>query len=301
MTGALDYVLHVADCISLLIILPGYMFILVVNIQDWMKNKKLDVSDQLISGLGLLSLIHRLFQVSFRCTVLRHGFTMITSFAWLVIDITYLTLIFCTLLFSTWLSIHFCLKIVTLNNKLYIYIQRMFPKVFPWILLPSILASLLVSGPAAQSMSKQYSNYTVFQNPSASPLKTFLPVKLYFVVSSLCFLIFLTSALVTVVSMYRHIHHMQNNSSNFRSESVEAHVTAVKTLLSLLTFNLLYFASVVVTIEDYGRLQWMYILLLVYSLCHVLSILTLIRGSIKLQKKLHALWLGFPCFKRSSG
>ncbi|XP_071972600.1 taste receptor type 2 member 2-like [Engystomops pustulosus] len=223
MTGALDYVLHVADCISLLIILPGYMFILVVNIQDWMKNKKLDVSDQLISGLGLLSLIHRLFQVSFRCTVLRHGFTMITSFAWLVIDITYLTLIFCTLLFSTWLSIHFCLKIVTLNNKLYIYIQRMFPKVFPWILLPSILASLLVSGPAAQT-------------------------------------------LVTVVSMYRHIHHMQNNSSNFRSESVEAHVTAVKTLLSLLTFNLLYFASVVVTIEDYGRLQWISYVTIMISL-----------------------------------
>ncbi|KAM4013574.1 taste receptor type 2 member 4-like [Anomaloglossus baeobatrachus] len=273
MSKALNNVLHVTDLISLLIILPGFIFITAVNFLDWRKSKRLDVSEQLISGLGLLSLIHRIFQVSFRSTVLFHGLNIFSSSAWLSIDITYLSLIFSTLLFSSLLAIHFCLKIVNVNQNLYIYIQHRFPKIYPWVFFPSTLVSLLISGPAASDMSKLVINGTALLNPNFSPLKTLTTLKLYFVSSSVCFLIFLISVVVTVVSLNRHIQRMQANEVNFRAESVEAHVTAVKTLIALLVFNLLYFGLVIATVEDYGRLQWMHILLIVYAFFHVFSYL----------------------------
>ncbi|KAG9463490.1 hypothetical protein GDO78_021626 [Eleutherodactylus coqui] len=290
MTTVWNNILHFTDVISLLIILPANMFILVMNILDWRKNTRLDISDQLISGLGLLSLSHRILQVSFRYTVLIHGFHVITKSAWLLIDITYLSQIFCTLLYSTWLAMHFCLKIVNINRNLYIYIQSRFPKMFPWILLLSVLASILISVPAALNMSDNYGNYTVLLNPSSSPLKSFISLILYLAFFSFFFSFFFILVLVTIVSLYKHINRMQNKTMNFRSEIVEAHVTAVKTLIALLGFNLLYFGSVILTVEDYGRLQSMYILLLIYTTCHVLSLIILIRGSSKLRKKLHAIW-----------
>ncbi|KAM3920451.1 embryonic protein UVS.2-like [Leptodactylus fuscus] len=154
MTTICEITILVVNLISILISIPGYMFIVVVNTLDWMKNERLDISDQLISGIGLLMLIHR----SFHAIVDFVGFTkgyLTTRPEQLLINLLYLSIIFCTLLFSTWLSIHFCLKIVNVNHNLYISIQRMFPKMFPWILLPSVLASLVISAPVALNLAQR--------------------------------------------------------------------------------------------------------------------------------------------------
>ncbi|KAG9464381.1 hypothetical protein GDO78_020032 [Eleutherodactylus coqui] len=289
MTSTWDNILHVTDVISLLIFFPGCMFILIVNILDWRKNKRLEITDQIISGLGIFVLFHRIYQISFRCFTLTYGLNVTNSFVKLSFNFTYLSLISCVSLFSAWLAIHFCLKIVNINQNLYIYIQHTFPQMFPWILLLSVLASLLISGPAAQDLQRELLNST---NVSYSPLKTFISLKLYFVFTSLCFLIFVISLLLAVVSLYRHIYRMQHNAINFRAETAEAHVTAVKTLISLLVLNILYFVLVVFAVHDYGQLLKEEIHFFTFTICHAVFLLTLICGNRKLLNKLHGIWLG---------
>ncbi|KAG8536406.1 hypothetical protein GDO81_026420 [Engystomops pustulosus] len=285
---ALDFYILAIDFVSLLMTFPGYMFIIVVNILDWMKNKRLDISDQLICGLGLLSLIHRITQVSVVCIILIYGLNEITYFTWISMHLMHYSINLCTLLFSTWLSIHFCLKIVNINHNLYINIQNWFPQMFPWIHFLSVLTSLLISGPAAQDVSGIISNSIIFLNISSSPLKIFLSSKLYYVFSAIFFLIFVIMVLVTIVSLYRHIKLMQNNTNHFRAETIEVPVNAVKTLIFLICLNLLHFILPIVTMFVRNHLQ---LVVLIFAILHSLDLPILIRGSTKLKKKLNELWL----------
>ncbi|XP_056401098.1 taste receptor type 2 member 40-like [Hyla sarda] len=218
------------------------MFILVVNILDWMKNKRLDISDQLISGISLILLIHRFLLVIVHFIVItKENHANVLNV--LSITLLYLSLMLCTLLFSTWLAIHFCLKIVNINHKLYIYIQRKFPKMFPWILLLSIVASFLVSSPAALRLSHEPSlNSTQsLQDPDFIDLDLLFYAP-YIVFSSFCLLLFSGSALNIVLSLYRHIKQIHNNNVQLSAQIVQAHVTAMKTILSLLAYNLFFIA-----------------------------------------------------------
>ncbi|KAG8547310.1 hypothetical protein GDO81_028560 [Engystomops pustulosus] len=278
------------DSISLLMTLPEYVFIQVVIILEWRKNKRFDISDQLISGLGLLSLIHKISQVNMRYTSVRDGLHSLIFFSSLSFNVTCNFINLCTLLFSTWLSIHFCLKIVNINHNLYIYIHRMFPKMFPWILFPSVLVSLLISGPYAYDFAQLYSNSTVFLLPSYFT-NIFLSLKLYFAFYSFCFIGLCIPLLVTIVSLYRHIHQMQSHS--LRSDSVKAHIHVVITLVSLLCLNFLHFLLPILIMFEGKEVHLMNINILLLEIWHFFDLPVLIRGNKKLQKKLYEMWLHF--------
>ncbi|KAG9461280.1 hypothetical protein GDO78_017420 [Eleutherodactylus coqui] len=282
MAKAWNNFLLATDVTSLLITLPGYMFLLAVNSLDWIKTKRLDIKDQLESGISLLSIIHRFLIIGFKCIMFISQVQM-TFYSWLTLHLSNLFSAFCILLICTLFAIHFCLKIVSIKQNLYIYIQHRFPKMFPWILLPSIFASLLISGPAAQDMSKQPLNSTnVSLNPSNSLLKSFLSLKLYVAASAFCLLIILISFLLLILFLYRHIH-----------QRVETHIHAVKKLTALLVCNLLHFILMLIILENSDKEIMIDIILFSHALFHVLVISILIYGSRRLRKRLW-LWLIFP-------
>ncbi|XP_071972601.1 taste receptor type 2 member 4-like [Engystomops pustulosus] len=196
----------VVQLLSLLITFPGYMFILVVNILGYRKNKRLDISDQLISGISLCNLAHRFLHVSLDFFEFSNGFLVSVNYK-IYTNILYLSLIFCTLLFSTLLAVYYCLKIVNINHNVYIYIQRMFPKTFPWILLPSIFSSVLISIPAALRLTRKPFVNSTGATQKSENLLYFVPYNLF---SSLCFLLFFSSALNIILSLRRHIKQMHN-------------------------------------------------------------------------------------------
>ncbi|KAG8547308.1 hypothetical protein GDO81_028558 [Engystomops pustulosus] len=260
------------DCMSLLMTFPGYIFIIVVNILDWRRNKRLNISDQLISGLGLLTLLHKIAQVTFRYDVLLGGLHVHTSFTWFCIRLTFNSLNFCILLLSTLLAIHFCLKIVNINQNFYIYIQRMFPKMFPWILLPSVLVSLLISVPAAQSTSQLNSISFGLFNTSSFSMDIFISVPLYYTFYAFRFAIFFILLLTTILSLSRHIHWLRNNSGNLGSETVQAHVGAVKTLSCLFFLNLLQFCLPIFIIFEKTEHLIIYVYILLLIIWHILDL-----------------------------
>ncbi|KAG8582315.1 hypothetical protein GDO81_008007 [Engystomops pustulosus] len=272
------------DFISLLITLPGYMFIIVLNILDWQKNERLDISDQLISGLSLFNLSHRILYASVNYIVFANKF-LGTSELQLVLNMLSLSLIFCTLLFSTWLAIHFCLKIVNINHKVYIYTQRMFPKIFPWIHFLSIFASVLLSIPGALGLTQK--NY---QNSTAAPWdagQSFFELLCNFIPSFLCFFLILTSALKIIFSLKKHIEQICSNTMEFRAQIVEPHISAIKTVISLLAFNLLHFTLHFSIIILHFNIMWVYVLPILYALCHIFGVAIFIHASSKLRKKMY--------------
>ncbi|XP_077137174.1 taste receptor type 2 member 7-like [Ranitomeya variabilis] len=290
----LDVIVLAIDVISVLITFPGYMFILVVNILDWIKNKKLDISDQLISGISLFILFHRVLQVSLGLVVITKGFHSVLQDSKCSINILYMSQILCTMLFSMFLAVHFCLKIVKSSHKVYSYIQHRFPKMFPWILLPSVFASILISAPAAVKLTDvQLQNLTV-QSPGSLFLEMLPYFTPYILTSSFCLFVFFCSALNIIVSLRRHVKHIHNNSKEFRAQIVEAHVTAMKKVISLLAFNIFFYTLQVFIVVIHLSQMWNRVYPSFYALCHVTGLVILIRGSNKLLIKLQFIWLN--CF-----
>ncbi|KAG8548481.1 hypothetical protein GDO81_025252, partial [Engystomops pustulosus] len=287
MMAFLETSLMVTDVISILITFPGYMFILAVNILDWMEKKRCEISDQLIFGISLSILTHRVFEIGLDLVIVTKRPQTIQNQA--LLFLSYLSIVLCTFIFSTWLAIHFCLKIVNINCKPYICIQRMFPKIFPWILLPSILASLLISAPPAHwlgqnhlinsTVTPQYREYSFLQC-----FFYFLPYNVFLI---LCFLLFFSSGLNIILSLQRHIRRMHSSSSEFTAQIVATHITAIITIFSLLAFNLFYFVFLVMFMAFNLSQQATEFFPFLYALCHVFGVAILIKSSRKLQKKLH--------------
>ncbi|XP_073493320.1 taste receptor type 2 member 114-like [Phyllobates terribilis] len=292
MKSFLDIIMLIVQFLSLLITFPGYTFILVVNFLDWMKNKRLEISDQLISGISLSTLIYGFLEINYDYIVITKEYFTISASVTLLINILYLSILFCILLFSTFLAIHFCLKIVNINHKLYIYFQRRFSKMFPWIFLPSVSASILVSAPIARRFTQTlFLNSTdALQNPGHSALELFLFFIPYIVLCFLCFLLFVSSTLNIILSLRRHIRQINENIGEFRSEILEAHVTVMKTIISLFAFNLFYFSLLTIVIVTHLKQFWSHAFPIIYAMSHILGVPMLIRGSNKLQKKLQSIW-----------
>ncbi|XP_073493321.1 taste receptor type 2 member 7-like [Phyllobates terribilis] len=200
----------VVEFLSLLITFPGHIFILVVNILDWMKNKRLDISDQLINGMSLCNILHRIYQLIIHSIIIIKKDLLVVNLK-ILVHLLYLFPVLCTLLFSTWLAIHFCLKIVNINHKLYVYVQFWFPKMFPWIFLSSFFASVFISVPAALGLVE-----TNLPNSTDTLMipKRSLPKLLHY---------HIPSAVNIILSLRRHVKRIHESSGEFRPGIVEAH------------------------------------------------------------------------------
>ncbi|KAM8921405.1 taste receptor type 2 member 8-like [Pelodytes ibericus] len=290
--------INTIDMTAIVASIPGNMFIVLVNILDLIKNKRLCVTDQLITGIGICSLLHQFNEFALLSSALIVGL-LFTDQALKINYAFFMSVLLCYLWFSSWLCVHFCLKIVKINNTVYIYLQKTFPKLFPWLFVPSIVVSVLVSFPIVlrYRIDSSPCNTTIIisnqtgLDAEASPM-AYWPYQAYFTVSALGFLLCSLSAGVIIHSLFRHMKQMLSNVQGPRSPSIEAHIHAVKTLTSILMLNIVLFSSSVVTIFKKDGNLWGILLPIVTSVCHILSSLSQVKGNNKLNKTLSAMWVG---------
>ncbi|KAM8921403.1 taste receptor type 2 member 8-like [Pelodytes ibericus] len=299
MFTAKKHVIAAIDMTAIVVSIPGNIFIVLVNILDLIKKKRLCVTDQLITVIGICSLLHQ----SDEFVLVFNGIITARSLRGQALEINhayFMGVLLCYLWCSTMLCVHFCLKIVKINNKVYIYLQRTFPKLFPWLFVPSIVVPALVSFPVVlgwridtlpSNTTVIISNQTVVDAES-NPKVYYWPYQAYFAVSSLGVLLCSLSAGTIIHSLFRHMKQLRVNVQGPRSPSIEAHIHAVKTLTSILMLNIALFSSSVVTIFNKDGNLWVIMFPIVTSVCHILSSLSQVKGNNKLNKTLSAMWVG---------
>ncbi|KAM8921408.1 taste receptor type 2 member 40-like [Pelodytes ibericus] len=280
-----------------LIMLPsisGNAFILSVNIMNLIEQKRLCVTDQLITGISVFGLPLEVIELSDWFTRVIESKTVYEGEHKNIVIAFSNTLLLCYLWLSAWLCVHFCLKIVNINQRFYVCLQRGFPKMFPWLLVPSILGSMLVSLPIALEFAEDLSppNTTLaISNQTGSHGdkiygNRYRPYNIYFAVYLLGFLLCATSASTIIWSLYRHMRRMRDNAEGSRGPNMEAHIRAIKTIASILIFNINLFIILALNIFKNDYYPWQHILSLIISICHFLGTLNLIIGNRKLYGKL---------------
>ncbi|KAM3920449.1 taste receptor type 2 member 105-like [Leptodactylus fuscus] len=269
------------NIVTVIIAFPGNFFIVVVNVLDFFKNVRLSVSDQLILGFSVFNLLYELDEEY----ILSKDLLALPNNEYLNNEkLVFIYVNLCTLWFSALLSVHFCLKIVNINHRFYIYLQRRFPKMFPWIILAFLVGYFFLSLSFAlvaypECLPNTTSGVKYMNSSRCSWL-----LAIFTAICVLCAMFCLVSALTILISLLRHMKRIEDNTEGSRSPNMDAHIRAMKTVITLLAANILIFISVsILVFTDYPLGSLFGILI---SICHILSSFFLVKGTKKLDKTL---------------
>ncbi|XP_025047231.1 taste receptor type 2 member 40-like [Alligator sinensis] len=170
----------------------------------------------------------------------KSGYFMFAGLAWFLST--------SNLFFAACLSVYYCVKIANFSCCFFITLKRKISQFMPWLLLVSVMISLLSSLPtfvAIYNISDNSCNSSCSQNHTGDNvtqdrilLDTNIVVCFGF---SIGFTILCISAVLLLFSLWRHIRHVQGSSAGAGKPSMEAHVKAVKMVMWLLFINVIHF------------------------------------------------------------
>ncbi|XP_075699579.1 taste receptor type 2 member 9-like [Rhinoderma darwinii] len=292
MTTLKEILMHF-NFVTLMLSYPGNIFIITVNILDFCKNRRLPLSDRLIFGFSVFSLLHGLTK----------GYILHRNLFQLAMNEfdknathVFMYLNMCTLWFSALLSIHFCLKIVNINNWFYICLQRRSPKMFPCMIIAFLLGYFLLTLYSALEANLEcLPNITsklvfIMESPRCSWL-----LLIFLIICVLCAFLCSISALTILISLVKHMKRIKENTKESRTPNMDAHIRAITTVTTLLAANILIFCFLFITV--FSEVKWIYLFGVLISICHIFSSYFLMKGTKKLDEALVATMKQISCFR----
>ncbi|OXB53897.1 hypothetical protein ASZ78_001391 [Callipepla squamata] len=212
-------------------------FIVATSCTAWLRKKSLSSSEKILLLLGCFRFLYLCntwiyIIISVLFPERRFGTAIIFTFA---IFPTFLY--FSDLWTSACLYAFYCLKIANFRHHLFIYLKARADRIVPWMLLSSVVMSLVNCSPlfiainVVNTTSINSTSQGIFWKVNEQLRKHFITV--FFVSTSgfsMAFLIVTISAFLLLFSLCRHKHKMQTSSAS--SLSMDAHIKAMKSLLS---------------------------------------------------------------------
>ncbi|NXP32141.1 TA2R9 protein, partial [Leiothrix lutea] len=147
----------------------------------------------------------------------------------------------------------YCIKIANFRNRFFIYLKVKIDRMVPWLLLGSMLSALamgIIIYDLAETAQRNNLTFTCLRNFWEENIRM---DKHYFSAFFLAgfgyaasFMAVIFSALFLLFSLWRHKHRMQTNS--MKDLSVEAHIRAMKSILSFFIMYSINFVCLILTI-----------------------------------------------------
>ncbi|NXG23100.1 T2R40 protein, partial [Grallaria varia] len=273
-------------------------FIISVSCEAWVRKKILKSNEKILLFLGCSRFGHL-------CFSWLYSFLSIMYPHFLYVQPTYTATVSMHNFFESsnlWVSAclcaFYCVKIANFRNSFFIYLKVKIDTIVPWLLLGSVLLALAVAIVAYRIAGKEPCNHSThqgnFSNVSITMNNSFFPI--YFVAGSgfvTSFMAVITSALLLLFSLWRHKRNMQTNST--KDLSMDAHIKAMKSVLSFLLIygiNFVFLISTMTsTMNEENTMFFLYVFLYAFPVVHSLI---LIFSNPKLEKTLLSI---LPCVK----
>ncbi|XP_058695401.1 taste receptor type 2 member 40-like [Poecile atricapillus] len=158
-----------------------------------------------------------------------------------------------SLWFGAWLSVFYCIKVATFTQSFFIWLKQRIARLVPWMLLTSWLCSFITAIPFIWDDYALQRNFTTPQPmTNTSAMRTTkkdslaLLILLCNVGIGMPFILSVVSSVLLIRSLWIHRRRMQNNASGFRDPSSKAHISAIKSVCSLLIIYIIYFICVLI-------------------------------------------------------
>ncbi|KAG9467899.1 hypothetical protein GDO78_014075 [Eleutherodactylus coqui] len=277
--------------VTLIISFPTNFFIIAVNILDFFNTKKFLLTDFLICVISFVNLLHGFLKalVQYHYHLISKEYLKISVHVGLYTSMN-------TLLFSALLSIHLCLKIVNINHRFYICLQRSFPKWFPWIIITFLLGCFFLNLHSALE-----TNHDCLSNTTSKVIQVKIPARCSWLILIILAVYVLgtlfcsVSILTILIFLLKHMKRAQENIEGSGSPNMEAHIRAIKTITSLLAANILAFTFIFIL--GFGEKILVSVFGFLVSVSHICSSYFFIKGTKKLEKTLKEMLNHCSCFK----
>ncbi|XP_012505212.1 PREDICTED: taste receptor type 2 member 3 [Propithecus coquereli] len=249
MLGFAESVFLVLSVTEFILGLLGNGFIGLVNGSSWFKNKRISLSDFIITILALSSIV--LLWILFTDGLLLVFSSKVhdSGIVMQIIDIFWTFTKHLNIWFATCLGVLYCLKIASFSHSTFLWLKWRVSKVVVWMML----GALLLSCGSTVSLSNEFKIYSALRgiDGTGNVTEHFRKKRNEYYLMHLLgtlwnlppLIVSLASYLLLLLSLGRHTRQMQQNGTSSRDPSTEAHKRAIKIILSLLFLFLLYFLA----------------------------------------------------------
>ncbi|XP_068115021.1 taste receptor type 2 member 8-like [Hyperolius riggenbachi] len=226
------------------------VYIMMVNLVDLMVRRKLGSGDIILTCLGLFRfdfqlLVLTYYLLSFIASDENNSQSTVNKlqYVWLFFsDINmWLAALLCTF---------YCVRIVTVQNRVFLFLKTHFDMMVPWFLLVSAGVSALLSSPFAYTGLNSVVNMSKFDKNQNTPsfilggsdFATFSTLSA--VGTTIPFVLFCVSTGMVVGSLLMHARKVKGQErTGFREPSLKAHYRAVKMMGAFFLFFSLYMVT----------------------------------------------------------
>ncbi|NXX37393.1 T2R40 protein, partial [Nicator chloris] len=169
---------------------------------------------------------------------------------YVVFKIIFTFLSYSSLWFGAWLSVFYYIKVASFTQSFFIWMKQRIAKLVPWMLLTSWLCSFIAAIPFAWEAYSVH-NFTAPSSMTNSSAMTItgkdslgVLILLFNAGIGMPLILSVVSSVLLIRSLWKHTRRMQNNASGFRDPSLEAHISAIMSVCSLLLLYIIYFICV---------------------------------------------------------
>ncbi|KAM4902637.1 taste receptor type 2 member 2-like [Sylvia borin] len=228
-------------------------FILCVLCIGWVKKRTLNSNEKILLLLGCSRFFSFCFSWIFSFLSKIYPFCLLVHPIFPLLQGAYTVSYCCNLWVSVCLCGFYCIKIVNFRNSFFTYLKVKIDRMVPWLLLASLIFSMIMGILVYNSIDKalcKNHNFTCLRNFWKETIRIEEHFYLINFVTGFsyttAFMAVIFSAVFLLFSLWRHKRNMQTNTMD--SPSVEAHIRAMKSILSFLIMYSINFMSLILTL-----------------------------------------------------
>ncbi|XP_051857667.1 taste receptor type 2 member 3-like [Antechinus flavipes] len=247
-------IFHITVLTALLILgIIGNGFLVVVNVRKLIQNKRMLSIELLLTCLGMsrfslqiLLTFQGIVSIFFVPFYRQNVYGSQYLFTWMFLNSS-------SVWFATCLGIFYCLKISGFSHPYFLWLKFRVSKLMPWLLLGSVLVSGITGILCAHVFDYSTVSYVDWYNNAslASPDSERRKSNNVLVINLVLIFplgLFVTCTVMLLISLYSHTHRMQTRSSASSNPSTEAHLNALRTVITFFCFSISYFAALMVNL-----------------------------------------------------
>ncbi|XP_069819555.1 taste receptor type 2 member 39-like [Dendropsophus ebraccatus] len=270
-------------------------FIIVAHGMDRAKGKNINPRELILFTLGLFNIAYQFSMVANDTVLYLWSDLYFSDKVYTIFSILLLFTIFSSFWFTFCLCSFYYVMLGKFEKTLFVRLKQNISEVVPWMLLSSVVLSLSISVPVAWNIKKEdYSdNFNVNATDNSTIHGTPHMSLQYLLVTSIigcCIPLILVaiSNVLIINTLCLHAKHLGKNTGGMNVQSVEASVSAARTVTSLLLLYISFYVSqilLIMAIFDVDSIWFSVCLVIIYAYSPVQSII-LILGSPKLKSTL---------------
>ncbi|XP_063800345.1 taste receptor type 2 member 40-like [Pseudophryne corroboree] len=271
-------------------------FIIVVHGMDRAKGRSINPRELILFTLGLFNIAYQFIMAANDSVLYLWSDLYFSDNVYTIFSILLLFTIFSSFWFTFCLCGFYYIMLASFDQTFFMRLKQSISEVVPWMLLCSVLLSLIISVPVAWNIKKEDYLGQLDRNVTgnstmlhSTPHMSLQYLQVTSIIGCCIPLILVAIANVLIIkSLCDHANHLGKNTGGMSAQSVEASVSAARTVTSLLLLYVSFYISeilLIMTVFDVYSISFSVCLVVVYAYSPVQSII-LILGSPKLKSTL---------------